>query len=109
MIVVVADAVSLVMDVSTQRYSPAWARVMFGMIRRLCCAGAGFPLGSHHCTPPPLWISWRALLLIQNTKASSFPSGTISRAGLTPGGSRAMGRESHGVQCVLILCLTSGK
>ena len=108
MIVVVADVVSLVMNVSTQRYSPAWARVMFGMNRTLPCAGAGLPLGSHHCTPPPLRISWRALLLIQNTRASP-PSGTVSRAGLTTGGSRAMGRESHGVQCVLVLCLTSGK
>ena len=107
MIVVVADAVSLVMNVSTQRYSLAWARVMFGMNRVLPCAGAGFPLESHHCTPPPLGTSWRALLLIQNTMASP-PSGTASRAGLTTGGRGAMGWKSHGVQCVLILCLTSG-
>ena len=100
MIVVVADTVSLVMYVSTQRYSPAWARVMFGMNRALPCAGAEFPLGSHHCTPPPLRISWRTLLLLQNTRASS-PSGTV-RAELTTGGSSAMGRESCGVQCVCV-------
>ena len=41
MMVVEADAVSLVRDVSTQRYSPAWARVMFGMNRTLPCAGVG--------------------------------------------------------------------
>ena len=79
MIVAETDAVSLVMDVSTtQRYSPAWDRVIFSTSRELPCAGAGFPLGSHQCTPLPLGTSWRALLL-----------------GLTTGGRGAMGRESH--------------
>ena len=96
MMVVLADAVSLVMDVSTQRYSPAWARVMFGINRVLPCAGAGFPLGSHHCTPPPLGISWRALLLMQKTSASSFPSGTIRRAGIARGGRKAVGGTVSG-------------
>ena len=39
--VVVLNRVSLEMNVSTQRYSPAWARVMFGMSRALPCAGVG--------------------------------------------------------------------
>ena len=93
--VVLADAVSLVMYVSTQRYSPAWARVMFGMNRTLPCADAGFPLGSHHCTPLPLEISWRALLLLQKTSAS-IPSGTIRRAGTNTGGRRAVGGTVSG-------------
>ena len=95
MMVVLADAVSLVMDVSTQRYSPAWARVMFGMNRKLPCAGAGFPLGSHHCTPLPLGISGRALLLLQKTVALS-PSEIVRRAGLSLGGRRAVGGTVSG-------------